>query len=403
MKNDKPCFLMIGIGGVYNYGCEAIVRGTEMILRRQWPNARIIYASCRPEEDQVCLEDVTLEIVRRKKLNRYSLTNIIRKLISYAGIKWVPINGSSSLFRGLDAVIFIGGDIYTLLPDGSYNNNWLRFGDVAEKRGIPYILWGASVGPFTRNPQAEQVFQKHLSNIHLVTAREKDTVKYLASIGVSDNVVFCADPAYAVGLDMVKESYASSEKFTIGINLSPLSLKYWDVGHGHAVSKQAQMIGHLIETLDATVMLIPHVVCDFAEHDDDFKYLQRVRNKISGQYQDRVILLGQNLGFLGTKKKLIECDLVIAARMHCAINAMAAHVPTLLLSYSQKAQGMCKYIYGHRDWVLPLKEFCSEQCLQTIRKMRDSQFDIQTYLAGRIPDVQCDAYKPLEFLKEIVE
>ena len=106
---------------------------------------------------------------------------------------------------------------------------------------------------------------------------------------------------------------------------------------------------------------------------------------------------------MGTKKKLIECDLVISARMHCAINAMAAHVPTLLLSYSQKAQGMCEYIYGHRDWVLPLNDFCSDQCLVTIRQMRDSQFDIQTYLAGRIPEVQCDACKPLESLKEIVK
>ena len=393
---------MIGIDGVYNYGCEAIVRGTELILRRQWPNARIIYASRRPEDDQSRLEGADLEIIHRK-FNRYSLTNIIRKSISYAGIKWSPRIDSLSLLRGLDAVLFIGGDIYTLLPDGSYNANWLKFGNAAEKRGVPYILWGASVGPFTRNPRAERVFQKHLSNIHLVTAREKDSVNYLAGIGVSDNVVSCADPAFAVGPDMIKESHASNEKFTLGINLSPLSLMYSGLEHENAVSKQAQMIECLVETLDAAVMLIPHVVCDFNERDDDLRYLQQVKNKISGQYQDQVILLNKDLGFMGTRKKLIECDLVIAARMHCAINALAAHVPTLLLSYSQKAQGMCEYIYGHRDWVLPLNDFCSEQCLSTIRKMRDCQSDIQTYLAGRMPDVQCDVYKPLESLKEIVK
>jgi hypothetical protein len=30
----SPRILLIGIGGVYNYGCEAIVRGTEAIVRR---------------------------------------------------------------------------------------------------------------------------------------------------------------------------------------------------------------------------------------------------------------------------------------------------------------------------------------------------------------------------------
>ena len=37
--------LLIGIGGVYNYGCEAIVRGTVNILKSINPEVKISYAS----------------------------------------------------------------------------------------------------------------------------------------------------------------------------------------------------------------------------------------------------------------------------------------------------------------------------------------------------------------------
>ena len=49
---NKPIFLLHGIGGVYNYGCEAIVRGTEQIIRKEYPTADIIYASRRPIDDR---------------------------------------------------------------------------------------------------------------------------------------------------------------------------------------------------------------------------------------------------------------------------------------------------------------------------------------------------------------
>ena len=37
--------LLIGIDGVYNYGCEAIVRGTVEILKAVNPKIEVTYAS----------------------------------------------------------------------------------------------------------------------------------------------------------------------------------------------------------------------------------------------------------------------------------------------------------------------------------------------------------------------
>lgn len=68
MKN----VLLIGIGGVYNYGCEAIVRGTIEILRNVDPAIKISYASYNYEDDVQRLADCDLKILQRKRLGRWN-------------------------------------------------------------------------------------------------------------------------------------------------------------------------------------------------------------------------------------------------------------------------------------------------------------------------------------------
>lgn len=398
----SPKILLIGIGGVYNYGCEAIVRGTEAIVRQEYPDAKIVYASRRVADDLKRLEGSKVQVIERGRFKRYSVKNICRKLLSLAGIKWSPMTESLGILKDVDAVFSIGGDIYTIRSNGAGNRGFLRFGDACEKRGVPYVLWGASVGPFSANPKTERFFTKHLKNISLITARETATVDYLQTLGVIDNVIPCADPAYVVEPDIKANGIRKGDKFTIGINLSPLSIRYTDHSEEEAIHTQAKTIEGLIKALSARIVLIPHVVCDFMEGDDDLRYLRRVKQAIASEYQGAVTLLNHDIGFVGTKKELIKCDLVIAARMHCAINALAAHVPTVLVAYSRKAEGMCQYVYGNQDWVLPLNEFGSNRTLEKISSMIKQQQQIRVYLAKRIPEIQHDAYRPMQTLKEIL-
>jgi polysaccharide pyruvyl transferase WcaK-like protein len=403
MQMKSPKILLIGIGGVYNYGCEAIVRGTEIIIRSAYPDANIVYASHSVNDDRRRLEGSQIQVIERGQFKRYSLKNICRKLLALAGIKWNPLVDSLGLLEGVDAVFSIGGDIYTLAPIGGYSMSFPKFGDAARKQGIPYALWGASVGPFTENPNAERAFTKHLKGLSLITARETATVDYLRSLGIRDNVVPCADPAYVVAPEIMANGSRETGRFTIGINLSPLSIRYTDHSEEEAIYAQAKTIEGLIKALDARIVLIPHVVCDFNEGDDDCRYLRKIQQAIAPEYQEVVTLLESDPGFVGTKMELIKCDLVIAARMHCAINALAAHVPTILVSYSRKAVGMCQYVYENADWVIPLNEFSSDNVLEKIRSMINQQQKIRAFLAERIPEIQQDAYRPMQTLKEMLE
>ena len=43
--------------------------------------------------------------------------------------------------------------------------------------------------------------------------------------------------------------------------------------------------------------------------------------------------------------------------MHCAVNAITMNIPTVFLSYSEKAKGMAEYVYNTKNAVLSLSEF----------------------------------------------
>ena len=117
MKN----VLLIGIGGVYNYGCEAIVRGTIEILRNVDPAIKISYASYNYEDDVQRLADCDLKILQRKRLGRWNPKNIIRKLLTFVGISFTMPYDSTDWLNEYDTVFSIGGDLYTLTSIESCN------------------------------------------------------------------------------------------------------------------------------------------------------------------------------------------------------------------------------------------------------------------------------------------
>jgi colanic acid/amylovoran biosynthesis protein len=373
MEKDDPTIGLYGIWGVYNYGCEAIVRGTEIILHEIWPDAHIKYVSPRPEDDKNRLKGCNIEIVPRKFHNLLSIsrlnsiigqkTGFYSKKFFHEDLGWVD---------DCDMIFSIGGDLYTLPPNYKdpkkrYYNPLIHFGELVKSRGKKLVIWGASIGPFEGYPKAKKVFSDHLSQADLITSREPVTTRYLKSLGIK-NVIECADPAFAIPKpDHINKKKLNQNKLYIGINLSPLSSSYsFNLDMKKVIKSQADLITTLIKKYSAHVTLIPHVVCDFNEKDDDLRYLKLIKSFIEKDFVDQVEVVESDPGFIGTKEILSNCDVVIAARMHCAINAVALDVPTIFLAYSKKAEGMVKYVYGNDKWTIPLKELKNNDIMELI-------------------------------------
>ena len=347
--------LLYGIGGVYNYGCEAIVRGTVNLLKTYFPSIEIFCASFRPDEDKKRLANCPVTVVPRRMLTRKSPKRVFRSLSQKFNFSFYPCIDDPSQADGMDAVFSIGGDIYTLNPAGRMDSLLFRFGDEIQRRSVPYIIWGASIGPFTANKKIENRLKKHFEKVTHIFAREDQTTNYLHYLGIKDNLTFFPDPAFFVTstFDGLKKN--DSSRLRIAVNLSPLSAVHCGMTLPKAVIGQAMALDNIINHFDADIILIPHVVDIFKENDDDLRYLKLIMEKV--KCKERISLIDTDPGFLGIREVLVGCDLVIAARMHCAINAMTARIPTVLLAYSQKAKGMADFVYGDRTMVMSVADF----------------------------------------------
>lgn len=345
--------LLIGIRGTYNYGCEAIVRGTYAILKKYDPNLEISYASYNYDDDLRRLKDCGIKIENRYR-SKWRLSNIVRKVLSYIGINYELAYDSLAwvLKEKYDTIFSIGGDIYTLGPQGTMSYSLPKFCRKCQKKGIRYVLWGASIGPFEKNPRALSFYKRHLKDINLIVAREKHTIKYLESLNIKDNVCIAPDPAFFVPFDNLK----MEQENIIGINLSPLSSRYCYSDTEVAIKSQVETICTILTKTSNRIYLFPHVLADSC-NDNDLLYLKRIQDTIPKELANRVVLIQDDLGFVGIKMYLAQCKILFTARMHCAINAISVGVPVIFLSYSEKTMGISKFVYGNSEMVINLKDF----------------------------------------------
>lgn len=344
---------LYGIQGVYNLGCEAIVRGAYAFLNKLYPNCEIVYFSYSSESDRKTLADLNIKIesVKLEKSVLKRGINKIAKTINYN--KRLFLFDIDAIIDNVDIIVSIGGDIYTI-PEVvrqkdryPYYNPLVDFCDRAIKKGKKVIIYGASIGPWGNYNKAIDYNVSALRKYKLILCREKETIGYLESLGLN-NTMFFPDPAFQIRNGNIRE------KNYIGINLSPLSLKELYGKYDEIyMSKLAGLLDKLYECTNIKLMFIPHVI-SINESDNDLLFLKKLQLKM--EHKDNVVFADSSGGFLGIKDYISQCYVVAAARMHCAVNAIDENVPAIFLAYSQKSVGMCKYVYGNIDYLIGIKD-----------------------------------------------
>lgn len=404
MRNNPKRFYLYGINGVYNYGCEAMILSISEQIRSLDSNYRVIYESSNYEYDVTSLascENIEIEAIKPR------INPINKKIIRFLRRKCGCAKPDDNLYfdtewtRECDVLVIIGGDVFDLLPEQrtekKYINDRLFVSQLVKNYGGKVILWGISVGDFDCNPNAKKALINYFNSVvDVAIIRDKKSYDYLKSNGVK-RIYLCSDPAF-----IQRTIQCSGEKQNIlGINLSPLSNRYLEDSLSEAewVDKWAEMVLQIANDLDYDyIYLIPHVVNERNKRDDDYAYLEKIYKKI--RYNKKVVLLPKDLGFCGIKKYLVQCDLVFAARMHCAVNAITCGVPTVFLSYSPKSVGMCEQVYADQKWVIDINQLFKSYSPEKI-KWYASQVDIQREFLGlRNYELYLDAKRATDILVE---
>ena len=175
--------------------------------------------------------------------------------------------------RGIDAVLEIGGDNYSL--DYEPPRHLLAMDRFIQEQGKPVVIWGASIGPFDRDPEFAKEMFDHLRSLSGIFVRETYSLDYLRKNGVSDNVQLVADPAFLMATTEVSAQQLGFKlpSGAIGINFSPFVAKYllrrkvplWELTLGDIepwLALASELITRVSKEFHVPIVLVPHASSD---------------------------------------------------------------------------------------------------------------------------------------------
>jgi polysaccharide pyruvyl transferase WcaK-like protein len=306
------------------------------------------------------------------------------------------------LYRGLrsslDAVVAleIGGDNYSL--DYGPPLHLVKMDEYLQTRGIPVVLWGASVGPFEANPEVATRVLAHLRGMLGIFARESVTTAYLRAHGLSSTLREVADPAFAMKAVEPPASRLGDclPADAVGLNFSPLMASYCDAGDASAWRERCVGIVRAVRTLGRPVVLIPHVTWPVS---NDHELLRTVAEQV----QDHAVrVLPGCLTAAETKWVISRCAAFAGARTHATIAGFSSCTPTISFTYSAKAKGLNLDMYDSLDYCIPPDDLRPERVACTVALALGNADGIRGRLAARMPGVLERSYRAGEFLREVL-
>ncbi|OGB04484.1 MAG: hypothetical protein A3E25_17930 [Burkholderiales bacterium RIFCSPHIGHO2_12_FULL_69_20] len=380
-----------------NRGCEALVRSTVGLLRQHLGGVRVLVPSVNASLDQAQWPDAAA----------HGVEFVPAGLPPAAWTQWdrlcrrVPLATHLPLFKlaptpalqqsiaRCDALLVIGGDNYSLDYDLSSLFQCVGEAELALSLGKKVVLWGASVGPFSRLPAIERRMVDHLKRLHLVTVRESASVDYLHGLGVAANVVPVADSAFLMRpqVDAVSTLPARAGRDVLGLNLSPLIDRILvRQGHPGLLRREgAAFVRQVVEEQGLDVLLIPHVVplngVGFGNDERTHAELMADLGDLGGAL--RTAPSGLNAPQL--KHLISQCRFFIGARTHATIAAMSTGVPVGSIAYSLKARGINRDLFGHERYLLPTEQVAAGSLLELLATLRQDEALIRAQLAERLP------------------
>lgn len=362
--NLRRTFVLAGNGSYANRGCEAILRGTTTLLRESVGECRFI-SNYFPRGKLDMRRESDRTVVHRPFPRKHPIYKFLHQLY----VRRVMDTFRQSL-ESADAVLMLGGDNFTLGPSRSPGIHF-KLLTVAHEQGVPAVIWGASIGPFSSDPGFERWAAKELAQVPLICARETATQEYLASIGVKQNVMLAADPAFYLEpspCELPPSIEGILQEGCIGLTLNgPLFRSMQFAGSRSKqffawVSTAIDNVRQLSRRSSLPILLIPHSTSSIVGRyrkllrplapwiAGDRIFAQIVARQV--EESDRVFALGVDLDAGQTKWVISRVQVFAGARTHSTFAAISSGVPTICVSHSMKARGVCRDVYGDLDWLI---------------------------------------------------
>lgn len=380
-------FYLTGQRTFGNRGCEAIVRSTISLLKEKFGEIKVFVPSDDIERDSRQWPDAKEQGVVFVPLYYPFLTRfwvqIQRLPIALVKRTVWPFPATNSLksqLQNVDAVLSIGGDMYTYegrLPSWIFGIN-----QIAMLLGKPVVLWGATVGDFDDEPLFLPIFREHLGNMALIAVRESYSERYLIEKIGLNNVVRMPDSAFYLVPEYVDVSGFWPDDLgsgVLGLNVSQLIERF--SGKNNVIKTEiCKFIREVVEKKNISVLLVPHVTpLNDASENNDEHYMKGILEALS-DLGSKVRMMRGDLNAVQTKYVISKCRFFIGARTHATIAALSSSVPTISIAYSIKAKGINYDLFGDKSVVVDLSDISSDVLFKSLVYLEENECELRIVL-----------------------
>lgn len=401
-----------------NKGEAAILDSTIMTLSEIVPGVEFYLFSFHPEIDSKRCNIRTFNIIGKIS---FSITGVFRFFINLFscliyrlfGLNICPLNSGLQKYIESDIIISEGGDIlstiYGVKPFIQSFNNIL----LALILGKPVMIYANSIGPF--EGKINLLFAKFILNrVNLITVREKISERYLHSIGIDTSHVFLtADaafllepaPAKTINQIFLKEGILVDNNPLIGISISQLISRHsmpenFEESYNTYINLMANVVNYLTDKLDATVILVHHVMGPHQEEDDRIagnKIYQIVKEK------NKVVSINNEYTPSELKGIIGRCDLFIGSRMHATVASTSMYVPTIAIAYSHKTYGVIGEMLGQEKYICDIKNLDFYTLESKINDVWQNRMEIRRDLESKVKTIKEKAWLNGKLAKELMD
>jgi polysaccharide pyruvyl transferase WcaK-like protein len=289
---------------------------------------------------------------------------------------------------------------------------------IAIRRGIPLILLPQTYGPY-QDPRLKAIAAKAVRGAEMCWARDERSFAILRDLlgGTFDPDRHRCGVDLAFGLEPRDASDALSTELRsmldadrsahplVGFNIS--GLIYADPEK--AVSRYRfkadyralinQFLSWLLESTDANLVLIPHVMSPAGHYESDPGASAEVARALTGRFPGRVVVSPDSLDQSQAKWLIARTDWFCGTRMHSTIAGLSSGVPTATVSYSDKAKGVFESC-AQGDQVIDPRQLDTEEVVERLKQSFEALASVKASLAEHLPAVKRQAEDQMDAIAQ---
>jgi polysaccharide pyruvyl transferase CsaB len=282
------------------------------------------------------------------------------------------------IIRDFDLFILGGGGIFF----DKEVDVFLRDLEIAHQNSIPTMVYAVGAGPLNDVSSRKKV-KEVLHYADVITVREREAKKIFEDIGVTNQILVTADPAFLMtpeplSDDALKYEQVHSDRLLIGLSVREPGPAAPDIDPNFYHGLLANAADFLISRLDADVLFVPlekQVFDTQHSHAVIAKMLQPQHAAVlKGDYTS-----GQLLSFM---KNFV---FTIGMRLHFLIFSALQGVPFVALPYATKVTGLLENLQVPMP---PLNRVSSGLVNAYIDKAWDNRRETKTRIEQLLPNLK---------------